>query len=161
MAIQRLLVDGQIDTAAKVVCDYLDVSKIGAGIMELNRTNFNFATLISQVEDALSAWASEKNINLKCSTPSSELIVNADYDRITQVLMNLLIRAIRFSPENYTINILVKDSDSELTIEIHDGGSPFERNKIQRIIRKLALQVVCIIGIFLRMFQLVSYQLQV
>ena len=133
-AIQKLLANGQIDMATKVVCDYLDVSKISAGIMEPNRTNFNFVVLVSQVAEALSDFASQKNINLKCSTPGSELVVNADYDRMAQVLSNLLIRAIRFSPENNDVNILVKDNGNELTVEIHDGGIPFEHNKIQRIV---------------------------
>ena len=133
-ALQRLLDDENIDRAKRVICDYLDISKIDAGKMELNRGRFGFGTAATQVVEALSPLAAEKNIELKSFMPDSKLAVNADYDRIAQVLTNLVSRAIMFSSANSHISVRVKDVGNELAVEIEDDGSPLERNEIHRII---------------------------
>jgi len=132
-ALQRLLDDGNIETAKRVVGDYLDITRIDTDKIELNKRKFNFTSLVSQAVEAFLPLAAEKNIELKNFTPPCELVVNADYDRIAQVLINLLSRAIKFSPVNSHVSVRVKDADNELTIEIQDEGQLLERNEIHRI----------------------------
>jgi PAS domain S-box-containing protein len=132
-ALQRLLDDGNIETAKRVASDYLDITKIETDKMELDKREFNFTSLISQAVEAFLPLAAEKNIELKIFTPTNELIVNADYDKMAQVLINLLSRAIKFSPVNGHVGVRVKDADNELTIEIQDEGQLLERNEIHRI----------------------------
>jgi len=131
--LQRLLEDGNIETAKRVVSDYLDITKIDADKLELDKQMFNFNSLTSQAVEAFLPLAGEKNIDLKNYAPNCELIVNADYDRIAQVLINLLSRAIKFSPVNGHVSVRVKDDDNELRVEIQDEGQPLERNEIHRI----------------------------
>jgi len=135
-ALQRLLEDGNIETAKRVVSDYLDITKIDTDKMELGKRKFNFSSLVSQALEAFQPLASEKKIELKIFTPPCELIVNADYDRMAQVLINLLNRAIKFSPVNGHVSVRVEDVDNELTVEIQDEGQPIERNEIHRIINR-------------------------
>jgi PAS domain S-box-containing protein len=132
--IQRLLADGDINKATTVICDYFDITKINADRMELQRSHFNFSVLVSQVVEALSPHANEKNIELQSSKPDSELMVDADYDRMAQVLSNLIHRAIKSSPTNGSINVQIKDNDNDIVVEIHDGGSFFGLNEIHRIV---------------------------
>jgi len=132
--LQRLLADGNINRATTIIHDYLDISKINADKIELKRSHFNFSVLVSQVVEALSPHAAEKNIELQNFKPDSELVVNADYDRMAQVLSNLLHRAIRFSPANGSICVQIKDSENELVVEIHDSGPPLGADEIHRII---------------------------
>jgi len=135
-ALQRLLDDGNVETAKKVVSDYLDITKIDTDKMELGKRKFNFGSLVSQAVEAFMPLAADKNIELKKFTPSCELVVYADYDRMAQVLINLLSRAIKFSPVNGHVSVRVKDVDNELTVEIHDEGQAIERNEIHRIISR-------------------------
>jgi PAS domain S-box-containing protein len=133
-AIQKLLNDGNVETAGRVIDDYLDIKKIETDRIELNKRRFNFHSLISQAIEAFQPLAAEKKIELKNSTPSRELIVNADYDKMARVLINILSRAIKCSPQNSQINVRVNELDNELKIEIQDEGHPIERNEIHRII---------------------------
>ena len=64
-------------------------------------------------------------------TASSKIRVDADY--FAQVLINLLSRAIKFSPVNGHVSVRVKDADNRLIIEIQDEGQLLERNEIHRI----------------------------
>jgi two-component system sensor histidine kinase VicK len=116
-----------------VVSDYLDIIKIDTDKIELEKQKFNFSSLVSQAVEAFLPLAAEKNIELKNFTPQSEFVVNADYDRMAQVLINLLSRAIKFSPVNGHVSVRVKDADNEFTIEIQDEGQLLERNEIHRI----------------------------
>jgi PAS domain S-box-containing protein len=134
--LQRLLDDGNIETAKRVVSDYFDISNIDADKVELNKQMFDFTSLVSQAVEAFMPLANEKNINLKNDVPDCELIVNADYDRIAQVLINLLSRAIKFSPVNGRVSLRIKDADDELRVEIQDEGQLLERNEIHRIINR-------------------------
>jgi PAS domain S-box-containing protein len=134
--LQRLLDDSNIETAKRVVSDYSDISKIDADKLELDKQMFNFTSLIAQAVEAFMPLANEKNINLKNDVPDGELIINADYDRMAQVLINLLSRAIKLSPENAQISLRIKDADDELRVEIQDEGQLLERNEIHRIINR-------------------------
>ena len=132
-ALQKLLADKNIDKARRIICDYLDISKIDAGKMELKRQQCNFSSVVSQVVEALSPLAAQKNIKLKSFMPDSEPVANADSHRITQVLTGLLSRAIEFSSANSDVSVHVKDAGNELTVEIQDTGPPLDRNQIQKI----------------------------
>lgn len=132
--LQRLLSDGNIDRATTVVRDYLDISRINADKIGLHRSHFNFSVLVSQVVEALGPHASEKGIELKSFKPDAELIVNADYDRIAQVLSNLLHRAIWSSGVNSSVAVHIKDCENELVVEIHDSGPPHGPNEIRTLI---------------------------
>jgi two-component system sensor histidine kinase VicK len=81
-------------------------------------------------------FANDKKVELKHEVPDHELTINADYDRIAQVLINLLSRAIKFSPANGHVSLRVKDADKELRVEIQDQGPLLERNEIHRIINR-------------------------
>ncbi|MHC4073231.1 MAG: PAS domain-containing sensor histidine kinase [Planctomycetota bacterium] len=133
-AMQRLLAEGNIEAAKRVVDDYLDASKIDAEKMELDPQKFDLVSLVSQAMETFSPLASEKNIELKNLTPDGEFIVKADHDRIAQVLTNLLSRGIKLSSANGHVSIRVKDTGDELTVEIEDDGPPLDCNKIHRII---------------------------
>lgn len=134
--LQRLLDEGNFETAKRVISDYIDIIKIDSNKIELDKNEFNFCSLISQAVEAFMPLAAEKNINLENSTSNHELVINADYDRMAQVLINLLSRAIKFSPVNGHVSVRVQDLDNELIVEIQDEGQLSERNEIQRIINR-------------------------
>ena len=104
--------------------------------IDLKRQMFNITSLTSQAIEAFMPFANDKNVELKYDVPNHEIIVNADYDRMAQVLINLLSRAIKFSPANGRVCLRIKDTEEELRVEIQDEGPLLERNEIQRIINR-------------------------
>ena len=132
--LQKLLADGNINRATKVVHDYLDISKINADKIELQRSQFKFSILVSQVIETLVPHATKKNIEIQNHMPDSGLLVNADYDRMAQVLNNLLHRAVKLSGANSRVDVHIKDSENELIVEIHDSGPTLGSNKIHMLI---------------------------
>ena len=133
---QRLLADGNIKAARKVVGDYLDISRIDADKMELQRQNFDLVSLVSQAVEAAQPLANERNVHLKNLTPACELAANADHDRIAQVLTSLLSRAIKSSAADSHVSVTVKDAGNELSVEVQDDGPPLECNAIHGIVNR-------------------------
>jgi PAS domain S-box-containing protein len=133
-AIQKWLAVGNIDRATTLIHDYLDISKINADKIELQRKQFKFSVLVSQVVEALVPYASKKNIEIHINKPDSELLVNADPDRMTQVLSHLIHRAIKLSNANSRVEVYIKGSKNELVVEIQDSGPTLGPNQIHTLI---------------------------
>jgi PAS domain S-box-containing protein len=135
--LQKLLADGNVEMADRLVSDYLDISKIDVEKIELHPRTFCFASLVAQAVEAFTPLAAEKNVQLTNLKSVDELIVEADYNRMAQVLINFLSRAIKFSPPKGHVRVEVKDAGKELSVEIHDDGSLLERNEIHKIVNRI------------------------
>jgi PAS domain S-box-containing protein len=134
--LQKLLADGNIEMADRLISDYLEISKINAEKVKLNPRKFCFASLVSKAVEAFIPLAAQNDIELTNLTSAGELMVEADYDKIAQVLVNLLSRAIKYSPPNGRVCVDVKDAGHELSVEIQDDGPLLERNEIHRIVHR-------------------------
>ena len=135
-ALKTLLDKGNIEKAAKVVNDFLDISKIDGGKMELNRTQFSLPEAVGQVMKELSAPAAQKNIEMKNLLPEIEIIVNADHEKILQLLRTLVNRSISSVPANSRISIQVTEASGEITVQIQDSGPVLESGQIARIFNR-------------------------
>lgn len=135
-AVQKLLAEGRIEKARQVIADHLDVSRINAERMELDRQTFDLAALVSESVDDLRPLAKERNVELNCALPVSECPVNADRDRIAQVLRNLLRRAIMSSKSDGGVSVEAREAGNEFVVEIQDDGPPAERDDIHRMVAR-------------------------
>lgn len=103
-----------------LITNLLDVEKLSAGKLELKREEFSVSDLCDRVAEAVNTLAAKKHI--KIETNSDEIIVNADPGRITQVLVNLIANAIKFSPENSTITVSARENENEVEVRVEDQG---------------------------------------
>lgn len=132
-SLRNLLADGNIGMAERLATDYLDVSNIDAEKTELQPCSFCFAALLSKAVEAFEPLAKENNIELKNMTSTDELVIEADYDKLAQVLVNLLSRAIKFSSTDSRVDVVVEETGNELSVKIEDDGPVLERDEIDRI----------------------------
>ncbi len=98
-----------------LINDLLDISKLEAGRMEVNPVRCNFSDIIYQQVESLSSLLNEKNIKVNL-TPVKELYAVLDDKLISQVIVNILSNAIKFSPEESEITL-----DFGLKQEMHPG----------------------------------------
>ncbi len=97
-----------IDRLSRLINDLLDVSKLEAGQLNLKPTVFPVSGLVQHVLSTVETWANDKKIKLKTEFSSQNIEIEADADRLTQVLTNLLGNAIKFTPDEGTITIEAK-----------------------------------------------------
>lgn len=84
-----------------IINDILDIAKIEAGKMELQLGPVKLDELFSALEDFTSTQAKQKKLSLQISMPdtSDEIIVHGNYQRLLQVVLNLVSNALKFTHE--------------------------------------------------------------
>ena len=100
----------------------LDLSEFETGVTELNFEDFDLVPVIDTVASDVLSLLNEKNLKFKFEKLTKEAIINADKDKIIQVVFNLVTNAIKFSSENENITVTI--SDSELKDEKTNTISP-------------------------------------
>ncbi len=104
----------------KLINDMQEYSKLQAGFINLNKSNFDIKKTILNVCDLLDGLLMEKNITLRKKLKS--VIVYGDETKISEVIYNYLSNAIKHSFDNSRIWITIKDSEDSLYFEVKDEG---------------------------------------
>lgn len=109
----------QIDRLTNLVKDLLDVTKVGAGKLELNKEFFDFDSLVDEaIEDFQRIAPSFKFI--KRGRIGKKVF--ADKDRLSQVLANLLSNAVRYSLKPDRVIITLSQNKGSLGVSVKDFG---------------------------------------
>jgi signal transduction histidine kinase len=87
-----------------LINDVLDISKIEAGRMELNRTTFDLREAVADVARTVAPLVTARAHTLTIDDPQP-LMVSADGQRVRQIILNLVSNAIKFTPDGGTITI--------------------------------------------------------
>ena len=105
-----------------LINDILDLSKIEAGRMELELTNFDLPTAIDNAQTLVRERAGRRGIALQTTLDEGLGEVRADERKIKQVLLNLLSNAIKFTPEGGRIEIRAAPADGFVEVSVSDTG---------------------------------------
>ena len=122
-----------------VINDVLDMSKIDANKLEIIKEEFNFEDMLQNVFNVVHVKMEEKQQTFKFHFNSifSRNIIS-DELRLTQVLINLLNNAVKFTPESGSINVEISEQSFEddrvrLHIEVVDTGIGIAPERIDRL----------------------------
>jgi PAS domain S-box-containing protein len=127
--IQKAL--SQINKLSGLISDLLDVSKIEAGKLPFTYAAFNLPQLIEEVVD-LMQYSTKSHRIIICSD-IDDLLVNADRQRIEQVVINLISNAIKYSPQADHINVSVSRQDNNAVVTVQDFGIGINKEQHDRI----------------------------
>lgn len=106
-----------------LINDILDLSKIEAGKMEVNNENVLLDELIHEVETSISPLVENKGLLYKTvRNTNTRIIINTDRGKVTQVLINLLGNAIKFTDEG-AVELHIHSVDNQhLVFDVVDTG---------------------------------------
>jgi signal transduction histidine kinase len=105
-----------------LINDILDLSKIEAGRMELELTDFHLPTALDNALTLVRERAGRRNITLQMSVDERLGEVRADERKIRQVVLNLLSNAIKFTPEGGRIEVAATPKDASVEVSVSDTG---------------------------------------
>lgn len=126
------------DRLIRLVNDLLDLEKMNSGKMELRKAPNDIAHLIVNAVRDLAATARTAGIEIIVKE-SAPIRLNVDGDRITQVLVNLIGNAIKFSPEQSTVDVgMIELPSAMLRIYVRDHGRGIARDDLDRLFRKFS-----------------------
>ncbi|MBJ7428913.1 MAG: histidine kinase, partial [Bacteroidia bacterium] len=112
----------EAERLSHLITKVLNLEKYESGKQKLNLTSFDIITLVKELYNSYSLVAKDKKIELLFQKPNSMLLVHADKDLIQQVVVNLLSNALKFTPENGQIQIIITELLNDVQICIMDNG---------------------------------------
>ena len=149
------LLDGAIDdksvnkkylkTASKaverlnlIVKDLDLITKIESGESNLNKTKFDIIDLVNNIFEMLEFSAKKKNIRFTVEKESDlNTEVNADKEKIEQVLTNLIDNSVKYGKENGTTEVVVQNlNEFKIIVRITDNGFGLEQENYTRIFER-------------------------
>jgi signal transduction histidine kinase len=113
-----------------LINDLFDLSSIRLGEFPLQKTQCDLARLCREVIKEEQAF-SGRTIDLEL--PSEPVLLQADDKRLTQVLMNLVDNAVKYSPENTPIHVRVRPEPSHVILEVHNEGPALTQAQLEHI----------------------------
>lgn len=118
-----------------MINEVLDMSKIEANAMKIVKSAFWISRAVDEVANILAPLAQKKNIKL-IKNMNADFEVFADYQKIQQILYNLVSNAIKYSPENDEVEISVSADDEKFKILVHDNGIGIDKKYHGKIFAK-------------------------
>lgn len=104
-----------------MINEILDMSKIEANAMKIVKSRFWISRAVNEVTNILMPIALKKNVGINTNL-SEDFEVFADYQKIQQILYNLVSNAIKYSPENDIVDINVYSNNECFKFAVHDNG---------------------------------------
>jgi signal transduction histidine kinase len=124
-----------IDEARKMghlVTDMLDLSQLESGNFKLTLIELNLKELVVYTIKKYEALIAEKSVKIETSLIDN-IRINADWERMEQVLTNFITNAIRHVDENGTIKVNMIDKGEHISVEVENTGSHMPEDEMERI----------------------------
>lgn len=124
-----------ISRLSRLVNDLLDLSKIESGKMELKKESLDIVALAGETMKTFEILTSSKKIDLIKEFPDKAVIVNADKDKLSQVFINLIGNAVKFT-DNGNVTVKIMDLQGEAEVRIQDTGPGIPCDQLDKIFDK-------------------------
>ncbi len=111
------------DRLTKMIDDLLDIEKMEAGKMTFDLRPLHVLPLITDVVSANTSYAERFGVSLDVvGAADDELMILGEYDRLIQVLTNLVSNAVKFSPDGGAVAISTQAFDDKVRVSVADNG---------------------------------------
>ncbi len=121
-----------------IVRDLDLITKIESGESEIQRTDFDIINLAQNIFEMLEITASKKNIKLILEfNDKLPLRVNADNEKIQQVLTNLIENSIKYGKENGTTELVIQElTENKIIVRVTDNGLGIKEKHFNRLFER-------------------------
>ena len=116
------VIDRNVRSQAQLIEDLLDISRITMGKLRLDVRPVQPATVINAAVDALRFAAEARDIRIQTVLDSHAGPVAGDFERLQQVVWNLLPNAIKFTPKSGRVQMVLERVNSHIEIRVSDNG---------------------------------------
>jgi two-component system sensor histidine kinase ResE len=116
----------------RLVKDLLELSRLQSGKISIKKEDFNLTDLIKDTLIGLRTIADKKNIVIHEEFDNKPFKINADYDRIKQLLVIFVENAVKYSPENTKVCVILR-ADEMIEILIKDEGYGIKEEEVPYI----------------------------
>lgn len=135
---QRFLRAAEANSSRMLVLinDLLDIEKLEAGMVQLERQPVPLSQLLDQAIDSVLPLANQKQINLVNNSATKDLRITVDPHRMMQVLVNLLSNAIKFSPQGGNVSLSAFKQQNSIEIGVADQGRGIPKDLLKDVFNR-------------------------
>ena len=110
------------DRLLRLVNQLLELSRIRAGILPMVWQRVDLERLVARVLEELRPQADEAGVTLTRARAGADVTCMGDEDRLTQIVVNLVGNAIRFTPAGGAVTVRVVDAGRDIELHVEDTG---------------------------------------
>jgi two-component system phosphate regulon sensor histidine kinase PhoR len=126
----------ELDALTQMVAELLELSRIESGRVPLELRDVLPAEMLSLAYERMRTQADRKMIKVEMETDPNITEIEADPRRVEQVLVNLLHNAIKFSENEGTISLVIKNQPDTVEFSVQDHGPGISENDLERIFER-------------------------
>ncbi|MEC3881670.1 PAS domain S-box protein [Parapedobacter sp. 10938] len=121
----------QLERINALIAELLDISKIEAGKLSFHFEKFDMSEMILDVVETF--HFSSQTHTVFVNNTHGDYLVEADRQRLEQVVINLITNAIKYSPDAHQVHVMLQSSPGEVTVQVMDEGmgmTPEQQEKV-------------------------------
>ena len=132
------IIQTSADRLGRLIDNMLNISRIEAGTVRINKEATSVAVLVKEVVDTLRPQAEEKKITLEEDLPPVIYRVMADRDLIYQAVLNLISNAIKYTPEGgrVSVTMIPNEENRTMLIQVKDTGVGIPQEDLPKMFQK-------------------------
>ncbi len=115
---------------------FLDLARLESGRVQFRKARFSAADLLYECRDVMMSKAQETNIQIRVEVPGDMPLMEADRDKVKQVVLNLLSNAIKYNRPNGSVIVTGDFTDTEISMTIQDTGLGIPEDSIPHLFEK-------------------------
>ena len=127
------VMERQISQLVRLIDDLMDVSRITRGQLTLRRDRVDLRAIIDSAVETAQPQMTSADVTLTVDLPDHPLTLEADATRISQVFLNLLTNAAKFTPQGGQVWITVKTNVDRVSVTVRDTGIGIDGEDQERV----------------------------
>lgn len=115
---------------------FLDLARLESGRVQFRKTRFNVNDLLYECKDVMQGKADESHVKLRVDSAENLPLLEADRDKIKQVLLNLLSNAIKYNRPSGSVIVNSEATEKEISITVQDTGMGIPEEALPHLFEK-------------------------
>lgn len=130
------IIDCEAERLRKLIQDLLELSRIEAGQVKLNRMPVDVSLIVRDAVSRLQGRVRVSGLEVELFLPGRPVVIEVDRDMIEQALVNLVDNAIKFTPAGGKIRVEVIEGEDDVTVSVHDTGIGIPASDLDRVFER-------------------------
>jgi signal transduction histidine kinase len=115
---------------------FLDLARLESGRVQFQKSTFDIMDLLHECRDVVASKAEEENIQIRVIEPDGPTMIDADRNKIKQIILNLLSNALKYNRPNGSVILKAISSEGQMQISVQDTGIGIPEDAVGHLFEK-------------------------
>ena len=115
---------------------FLDLARLESGRVQFQKSTFDIMDLLHECKDVVASKAEEENIQIRVIEPDGPTMLDADRNKIKQIILNLLSNALKYNRPNGSVILKTISGEGQMQISVQDTGIGIPEDAVSHLFEK-------------------------